>query len=115
MLKTLRKRSKAQNTAEYTILLALVVGAFITMQTWVKRSLQGRVRDASLYRVKSDNGLWGNSVQFEPDYLRSSYWVGRQTLRLSAWFGRGPNLKTWRAFISWKTSSSMWIWKPSKN
>lgn len=46
MLKFLRER-KAQSTAEYAVLIGLVVAAAITMQTYVKRGLQGKTKDAS--------------------------------------------------------------------
>lgn len=38
---------KGQNTAEYAIVIALVIAAALAMQTYVKRGLQGRVHDAS--------------------------------------------------------------------
>ena len=38
---------KAQNTAEYAILFALVIAAVIGMQTYVKRGIQARVADTS--------------------------------------------------------------------
>jgi len=38
---------KGQNTAEYAIIIALVIAAAIAMQTYVKRGVQGRVHDAS--------------------------------------------------------------------
>lgn len=44
MLRTLGK--KAQTTAEYAILIAIVVGAVVAMQVYVRRGLQGRVKDA---------------------------------------------------------------------
>ena len=36
---------KGQNTAEYAILIALVIAAAVGMQTYVKRGLQARVHD----------------------------------------------------------------------
>ena len=47
---------KAQNTAEYAILIVLVVGAVIAMQTYVKRGWQGRVKDSSRGLVKAISG-----------------------------------------------------------
>ena len=38
---------RAQSTLEYAILIAVVVGALIGMQTYVKRGLQGRLRVAT--------------------------------------------------------------------
>ena len=50
------RNKKAQSTLEYAILIAVVVGALIGMQTYVKRGLQGRLRTAT-----DDVG-----TQFEP-------------------------------------------------
>ena len=49
MLRKLLKNKKAQNTAEYAILISLVVAGIIAMQTYAQRALQARVRDASLF------------------------------------------------------------------
>lgn len=38
-------KKRAQTIQEYVILLALVAGAFIAMQTYMKRGAQGRLRD----------------------------------------------------------------------
>lgn len=38
---------KAQSTAEYAILIGIIIAAAIAMQTYVKRGLQARVYDAS--------------------------------------------------------------------
>jgi uncharacterized protein (UPF0333 family) len=38
---------RGQNTAEYAVLLALVIGAAVGIQTYVKRGVQGRLHDAS--------------------------------------------------------------------
>ncbi len=37
---------KAQNTAEYAILIGLVVAAVMTIQVYVKNGLQGKIKDA---------------------------------------------------------------------
>ncbi|MDP8259864.1 MAG: hypothetical protein P9L96_02520 [Candidatus Gygaella obscura] len=68
MWKILRGK-KGQNTAEYAILFAIIVGAVMAMQTYVKRGLQKGVQ----HRV--DEGLNEElSVKsYEPYYLRSNY------------------------------------------
>lgn len=67
---------RGQNTAEYAILIALVIGAAVAMQTYVKGGLQGRVRDAI-----DHTGMTGRSIgdttfnftadKYEPDYTTS--------------------------------------------
>ena len=78
MLKRLRKNKKAQNTAEYAILIALVVAAAIAMQTYVQRALQARTRSASQY-LQDETGL-GTELQYEPYYLSSNYTVSRSEI-----------------------------------
>lgn len=46
MLKFLRKR-KAQSTLEYAVLIIIVIGALLTIQTYIKRGVSGRLRQAS--------------------------------------------------------------------
>ena len=78
MFRKLMKNKKAQNTAEYAILISLVVAGIIAMQTYAQRALQARVRDASVYlaNISSNEGL-GSTLQYEPYYLSSNYTVGR--------------------------------------
>lgn len=78
MFKTLLKNKKAQNTAEYALLIALVVAGVIAMQTYAQRALQARVRDAALYLTNQTSEL-GQTNQYEPYYLSSNYAVGRQS------------------------------------
>lgn len=41
------KKSKAQSILEYATLIAVVAGALLAMQIYLKRSTQGRLRGAS--------------------------------------------------------------------
>ena len=81
MMKLFKKNKRAQNVVEYAILIALVVGAIIAIQTFAKRALQGRVRDAAKYMVDKTNfatmstfsaGNY-NTAQYEPYYQNSQY------------------------------------------
>jgi uncharacterized protein (UPF0333 family) len=76
MLRKLMKNKKAQNTAEYAILISLVVAGIIAMQTYAQRALQARVRDAAIY-LKNQTGDLGNTVQYEPYYLTTNYTIDR--------------------------------------
>jgi hypothetical protein len=77
------KNKKAQNTAEYAILIALVVGGVIAMQTYAQRTLQGRLRDASVaFRDQTANIDGNNSaktLQYEPYYTNSSSQVDKDS------------------------------------
>ena len=76
MLRKLIKNKKAQNTAEYAILISLVVAGIIAMQTYAQRALQARVRDAAIFLKNETSGL-GATLQYEPYYLETNYLVDR--------------------------------------
>ena len=73
MLKNIRNK-KAQNTAEYAILIALVIGGVVAMQTYAQRALQARVRDTSIYMTNAAGNQLGTHYQtgqYEPYYSNS--------------------------------------------
>ena len=78
MLRPLFKNKKAQNTAEYALLIALVIAGVVAMQTYAQRSLQARMRDAAAYMTQQTNGI-GNSTQYEPYYVNTSFEVNRDS------------------------------------
>jgi Flp pilus assembly pilin Flp len=78
MFRKLLKNKKAQNTAEYALLISLVVAAIIAMQTYAQRSLQARIRDAGNYLVQQTTAL-GATAQYEPYYLLTNYQVTRDS------------------------------------
>jgi len=79
-------KNKAQSTAEYVIVLGLIVGAVIAMQTYVKRGMQGRIKNAADYVDNSAEQLTGAEVvpqfeagQYEPYYLKSQFDTERKS------------------------------------
>ena len=62
-----RANKRAQTTAEYAVLLGLVIAAVLAMQVYVKRSLQGKIKE------QADEV--GN--QYEPYYLSSDFTSNR--------------------------------------
>lgn len=72
MFKKLLKNKKAQQTAEYALLISLVVAAIIAMQTYAQRTIQARIRDASGYLTTQTSAL-GATNQYEPYYLETDY------------------------------------------
>lgn len=74
MFKKLIKNKKAQQTAEYALLISLVVAAVIAMQTYAQRTIQARIRDASQYLTAQTSAL-GATNQYEPYYQQSDYTV----------------------------------------
>ncbi|MBU0547987.1 MAG: hypothetical protein KJ710_01080 [Candidatus Omnitrophica bacterium] len=69
MLRILRK---GQSTAEYAIVIGLVIAAAVAMQIYVKRSLQGKVKDAVDYNDPAASGILGTTTQYEPYYSTSA-------------------------------------------
>ena len=78
MFKNFLKNKQGQNTAEYALLIALVVAGIIAMQQYAQRALQARVRDASVYMANTTSNI-GTSKQYEPYYMQSNYDVTRDT------------------------------------
>jgi hypothetical protein len=71
MMLKIFKNKKAQNTAEYAILIAIVVGGVVAMQTYAQRTMQGRIRDANVL-FRDSTGNIGNTLQYEPYYSNST-------------------------------------------
>jgi len=66
-----RLTKKGQSTAEYAIVIGLVIAAIVAMQVYVKRGIQGKVKDAVDYKDSSDS-ITGKTAQYEPYYTQSS-------------------------------------------
>jgi hypothetical protein len=84
---------KGQNILEYSILIALVVGAAVAMQTYVKRGLQGRVKDA-VDNTGSGGDVGGTTLsfsgnQYEPYYLESNAQITSNATRVQNWQNNG--------------------------
>ena len=72
MMKSASTRS-GQSMAEYAIVLTVVIGAIVAMQLFVKRGLQGKVKDAT--DMVSIPGAPQDTKQFEPNNASSDYTV----------------------------------------
>lgn len=68
------KLKKAQSTAEYAILISVIVGAALAMQVYIKRSLQAKMHDAGVALTEVSADITGDGVtlgttkQYEPYY-----------------------------------------------
>jgi len=62
-----------QNTAEYAILIGVIVAAVIAMQLYVRRGMQARIKDAVDYSLNLDDGAPDvfKGSQYEPYYYSS--------------------------------------------
>jgi len=65
-------RQRGQSTAEYAVVIGLVVAAVLAMQVYVKRGLQGKIAGAANYFAVQGKGT---TKQWEPDYASSDYSV----------------------------------------
>lgn len=72
MIKRIAQNIKAQNTAEYAILISLAVAGIIAMQRFAQRALQARVHGAGKY-LKDNTSQLGNTFQYEPYYKDSDF------------------------------------------
>ena len=72
MLRLLRK---GQSTAEYAIVIGLVIGAAVAMQIYVKRGLQAKMKQAVDYNDPASGHILGGLSQYEPDYMTTTNMV----------------------------------------
>ena len=67
------KKTRAQSTAEFAALFALIVGAVVAMQIYVRRGLQAKQKDAMVYVMKNVLGMANtDKFQYEPYYQTSN-------------------------------------------
>lgn len=81
-----RRTCVGQSTAEYAVVIALVLAAAIGMQTYIKRTLQARYKKATqtltsitpLAAQTGDFGNWSALQQYEPYYAKSDITTERK-------------------------------------
>ena len=101
---------KGQNILEYSILIALVVGAAVAMQTYVKRGLQGRVKNA-VDHTGNANTIAGASLsfdgnQYEPYYLTSNAQITSNATKVQGWQNNGAVTQTGISDVTQKLTGS---------
>ncbi|MFC1646544.1 hypothetical protein ACFL2Y_05155 [Candidatus Omnitrophota bacterium] len=69
----LLNNKRGQNTAEYAILIGVIVAAAIAMQIYVRRGMQARIKDAVDYSLTNPGTAVFNTSQYEPYYTDSDY------------------------------------------
>ncbi len=71
---------RGQSTAEYVIVLGLIVAAVVAMQTYIKRGFNARIKNAVDY---TDDGGTGENIfttrQYEPYYMKSDFERSRES------------------------------------
>lgn len=67
---------RGQNTAEYAILIGVIVAAAIAMQIYIRRGMQARIKEAVDYTRDADidagNAIF-NLTQYEPYYMATNF------------------------------------------
>lgn len=98
MLRWLRKRG--QNTAEYAILIALVIGAAVGMQAYLNRGLKSRMKGAFEYLINATNEIThANYVrQYEPPPSSDQQYLTTQT--------SGSKIKMGKGYFNMDTSAT---------
>jgi len=72
MYRYLRKKV-GQNTAEYAILVGVVIAGVVAMQLYVRRGMQARIKDAVDYSLNIDDAPdVFKTPQYEPYYYSQS-------------------------------------------
>jgi hypothetical protein len=69
---------KGQSTGEYALVFAIILGAIVAMQTYVKRGIQGRVKAGTDYMARETMDI-GPVTQFDPYYYESDYVTARDS------------------------------------
>jgi hypothetical protein len=87
----LRRLRKGQSTAEYAIVIGLVIAAAVAMQVYVKRSIQAKMKDAADYNDPSATSIMKTS-QYEPDYQTSQDMVSSRQATETATTDKGGKL-----------------------
>jgi len=69
----LKLKNKAQSTAEYAIVIGLVIAAVLAMQVYVRRNLQAKIKATTDFGA-GDGAIDARfkTVQFEPDYTTTT-------------------------------------------
>lgn len=83
---TLKRNRRGQGTAEYATLIALAIAGVISMQQYVQRGFQGRMRDATVFLreegSRGSEGRIGTTLQYEPYYINQSAQIDRDSRAL---------------------------------
>ena len=69
------RNRKGQSTAEYALLISLVLAAYVGIQLFVNRGLKAKVADVTEHFTNQDGGesTIGKLSQYEPYYSESKY------------------------------------------
>jgi hypothetical protein len=76
-----RLNKKAQSTSEYAIVIALVIGAVVAMQVYVKRGLNGGLKYVTdKLKAQSSDVVKDSTGQYEPYYTQQHSTIDRKNV-----------------------------------
>ena len=89
MFRSLRQNKGQGFAVQYAITFFFVVGVVTAMTVYFKRTIQGRIRDATLYSLMTvDNAHNGRMyTQYEPYYTNTSYYRVTDDEQVRTWTG----------------------------
>lgn len=94
------RKKRGQSTAEYAILIGVVIAAIVAMQIYVKRGMQAKVKSVSDYFTNVTGDAAGTGVslntlsQYEPYYTSSEYAITQNRIATEAYKEGGITEKT---------------------
>lgn len=71
------RNRQGQSTAEYAVVLGVVIAAVIAMQVYVKRGLQAKIKGVADHYSATGAANVGGTKQYEPSYVDSTYTVNQ--------------------------------------
>lgn len=101
----IKLKKKAQTTAEYAILIALVVAAIAGMQVYIKRGINAQVK-AGVDQMSTGMGLSG-ALQYEPTYSGSSGSTTQSVNETDTWAGDGAISSSGSTSVSGSRTTSV--------
>lgn len=102
----MRKQQRGQSTAEYAIVLGVVIAALVGMQIYVKRGLNAKMKGVTDYMADNTTGLAGKQLeQYEPYYASSKHAVTQKTIADNS-YEKGKAVRALTSDTTTRTGSS---------
>jgi len=97
---------RAQSTAEYAILIAIVVGAVVAMQVYIRRGIQGRIKEVVDYTGNDLPDTKLGTFQFQPKNSQYEPYYNQSTSTTTQSASESESIKTGGAVERGSSTSS---------
>ncbi|MDP2652464.1 MAG: hypothetical protein Q8Q08_00355 [Candidatus Omnitrophota bacterium] len=89
MFRSLRQNKGQGFAVQYAITFFFVVGVLTGMTVYFKRTIQGRIRDATLYSLMTVDNVYNGRMytQYEPYYTNTTYYRLTDVAEVKTWTG----------------------------